>query len=378
MSPQMLGRGVGMNALVVAIGFTLGPVVASAVLTIASWHWLFLINIPVAILSIALSLRYLPDAAGGRQQFEAAPAALCTAFLGLLTLRLCSVENGGGAGLALLSVAVAAVCLVALLRVQRGHPAPMLAIDLLRVRAIGLSSLTSVCAFATQSLALVSLPFFLQGTMGLPVVATGLLLAAPCGLAPRRRADGGGGGPFERPWPVPARSLVQRRSPCAHRRNVGTGDDAPRIARTWRRRGRYCPSAGRLRRRIWTLSSPQHARDHEQGARKPKRRRERRGGDFTFDGADLRRGSCRPVLPLVACRGARDGAVARRRLCASRLRVQCDALAGEWQRRRRYNIRMKLAYAPLTPPPPPASSPSPPASLPAPARGTAPCSCASP
>jgi MFS transporter, DHA2 family, multidrug resistance protein len=176
--PQMLGRGVGMNALVVAIGFTLGPVVASAVLTTASWHWLFLINIPVAILSVALSLRYLPDATGGRHRFEAAPAALCTAFLGLLTLGLCSVENGGGAGLALLSVTLAAVCLVALLRVQRGHPAPMLAIDLLRIQAIGLSSLTSICAFATQSLALVSLPFFLQGTMGIPVVATGLLLAA--------------------------------------------------------------------------------------------------------------------------------------------------------------------------------------------------------
>lgn len=39
--PKMLGRGLSTHALVVAIGFTLGPVVASTILTVASWHWLF-------------------------------------------------------------------------------------------------------------------------------------------------------------------------------------------------------------------------------------------------------------------------------------------------------------------------------------------------
>jgi DHA2 family multidrug resistance protein-like MFS transporter len=176
--PRMLGRGLGTHALIVAIGFTLGPVVASAVLTVASWHWLFLINVPVAILSIALSVRYLPDVSGGQHRFEAMPAALCTAVLGLFTLGLCSVENGGGVALALVSVALAGLCLLALLRVQRGHPAPMLPIDLLKVRTIRLSSLTSICAFVTQSLALVSLPFLFQGAMGFSVIRTGLLLAA--------------------------------------------------------------------------------------------------------------------------------------------------------------------------------------------------------
>lgn len=176
--PHRLGRGVGMNALFVAVGFTLGPVIASMVLTVASWHWLFFINVPVAALSIALSLRFLPDAAGDRHRFEVVPATLCAAFLGLLTLGVCSVENGGGAGFALISVGLACLCLVLLLRRQRGHPAPMLAVDLLSIRVVRLSSLTSICAFATQSLALVSLPFFLQRSLGVSVVGTGFLLAA--------------------------------------------------------------------------------------------------------------------------------------------------------------------------------------------------------
>ena len=175
--PHMLGRGLGMNALIVAIGFTLGPVVASAVLAVASWHGLFFINMPVAALAIALSLRYLPDAAGDRHRFDVLSAALCTSFLGLLTLGVCLVENSVKFG-ALLSICISVICLAVLLRVQRAHPAPILAVDLLAIRIIRLSSLTSICAFSTQSLALISLPFLLQGALGVSVVRTGFLLAA--------------------------------------------------------------------------------------------------------------------------------------------------------------------------------------------------------
>lgn len=174
---HMLGRGLGTNALVVALGFTLGPVVSSAVLALASWHWLFLVNIPFAIPAVLLALRYVPSGANGSRRFEVGPAALCTAVLGFLTLGLCSL-NGGSAAEATLILFLAAVCFTVLLRLQRHHPAPMLAIDLLRIRLIGLSSLTSICAFVTQSLALVSLPFFLQGTLRISVVHTGLFIAA--------------------------------------------------------------------------------------------------------------------------------------------------------------------------------------------------------
>lgn len=176
--PGMLGRGIGTNALVVALGFTLGPIVASTVLAVAAWHWLFLINVPIALVSIALSLRYLPHAAGGRHRFDAPSALLCAAGIGLPTMALCVLDNGGNVGFGLSAAALGASCLWLLLRKQRGHPAPMLAIDLLGIRTVRLSSLTSICAFATQSLALVSLPFFLQGTLGVSIVGTGFLLAA--------------------------------------------------------------------------------------------------------------------------------------------------------------------------------------------------------
>ncbi|WP_322053231.1 MFS transporter [Paraburkholderia bannensis] len=176
--PTMLGRGLSTNALVVAIGFTLGPVVASTILSFASWHWLFRVNVPVAAAAIVLAAVYLPDVAGGRHRFESASAALCTAFFGLLMFGICMLENGGGSVPAIVCMLASLACAAALMRKQRGHPAPMLAVDLMAIRTVRLSSLTSICAFATQSLALVSLPFLLQGAFGMPVTRTGFVIAA--------------------------------------------------------------------------------------------------------------------------------------------------------------------------------------------------------
>jgi DHA2 family multidrug resistance protein-like MFS transporter len=174
--PDKLGHGISVNAMVVAIGFTLGPPLASAILSVASWHWLFLFNVPIGCVVIPMALRFLPNAAGTRHAFDHGAAALCAAVLGLLAFSFCVLGNSAGRSSALLAAAACVACLLALLKKQAGHPAPMLAIDLLKRPAIGLSSATSICAFATQSLAFVSLPFFFQNTLGVSLVSTGLLL----------------------------------------------------------------------------------------------------------------------------------------------------------------------------------------------------------
>jgi DHA2 family multidrug resistance protein-like MFS transporter len=54
--------------------------------------------------------------------------------------------------------------------------APLLPLDLLRIPMFSLSVGTSICSFAAQMLALVSLPFFLQGLLHFTAVDTGLLM----------------------------------------------------------------------------------------------------------------------------------------------------------------------------------------------------------
>ena len=47
--PQILGRGMGVNAMVVAVSAAAGPSIAGSILALGSWHWLFVINIPLGL-----------------------------------------------------------------------------------------------------------------------------------------------------------------------------------------------------------------------------------------------------------------------------------------------------------------------------------------
>ncbi|RQQ14239.1 MFS transporter [Burkholderia stagnalis] len=173
---KLLGRGVGLNALVVAVSFTVGPTVASAILSIASWHWLFLVNVPVGLLSIAMAAGTLPVTHRARHGFDMVAALLCAAFFALLILGLGTISHDGMTTSIMAEWIIAAICGYALLKRQARHPAPMLAVDLFRRPVFSLSAITSVCSFSTQGLAFVSLPFFLQAGLGNSQVATGFLM----------------------------------------------------------------------------------------------------------------------------------------------------------------------------------------------------------
>jgi DHA2 family multidrug resistance protein-like MFS transporter len=63
-----------------------------------------------------------------------------------------------------------------LLRRQKGHPAPLLPVDLFRLPLFTLSTLTAICTFAAQALAFVALPFYFESQLGRSAVETGFLL----------------------------------------------------------------------------------------------------------------------------------------------------------------------------------------------------------
>lgn len=174
--PHMLGRGIGLTSLVVGVAFAAGPTVASAVLALADWHWLFLINVPTGLLALGLALRYLPETPRSARRFDALAALLSAGFLAGLIY----VLNGAAQRMPwpqlTLAAALVAGCLFTLLRRQAEDPAPMLAMDLLRLPVFRLSAMTGISAFATQAIAFISLPFMFQGVLGYTAVETGLLI----------------------------------------------------------------------------------------------------------------------------------------------------------------------------------------------------------
>ncbi|HTI16862.1 MAG TPA: MFS transporter [Trinickia sp.] len=174
--PSMLGRGVAINAMVVAAASALGPTVASAVLAVAHWPWLFAINVPIGILAAAGAMKALPPNVLREGAYDYVSAVMNAFVFGLTIITI----DGAGHGESKVWIAVQALAVVVVgygfVRRQLTQSAPLLPVDLLKIPLFALSVATSVCSFSAQMLAFVSLPFLFQNTLGLTQVQTGLLI----------------------------------------------------------------------------------------------------------------------------------------------------------------------------------------------------------
>jgi DHA2 family multidrug resistance protein-like MFS transporter len=173
---RSLGRGVGYNALVVAVSTAVGPTVAAVVLSVGSWQWLFAVNVPLGVVAFVLAVRALPETARGLQRFDAGSAALNAVTFGCLIFGIGEAAHQASALVTVAVLAVAAVSGGILIHRELGLIAPMLPVDLYRRPMFALSSLTAFCSFSAQGLAFVALPFYFQTVLGLSAVQTGLLL----------------------------------------------------------------------------------------------------------------------------------------------------------------------------------------------------------
>jgi MFS transporter, DHA2 family, multidrug resistance protein len=174
--PNLLGRGLGRNAVVVGVSSAAGPTVAAAILGGASWQWLFLMNVPLGILALVIAIRTLPMTPRTGRQFDWAGAALNALTFSLLIIGVNGVRGGEGLTYPALLLGGAAVVGYVFVRHQITHAGSLLPLDLLRLPVFALSITTSVCSFAAQTLAYVSLPFYFHDSLGRSVTETGLLM----------------------------------------------------------------------------------------------------------------------------------------------------------------------------------------------------------
>ena len=173
---RLLGRAVGINAVIVSLAAAAGPTIASAILAVGHWRWLFALNVPIGLLAVSLAGFTLPHNRLQPRKLNWLGAALNAAAFGLLITGLQSLAHGEAAvlGFGLTGAGLAAGVL--LIRHERSRTSPLIPLDLLARPMFSLSVATSIISFTAQMMAFVALPFFLQGTLGLTAVETGLLM----------------------------------------------------------------------------------------------------------------------------------------------------------------------------------------------------------
>ena len=175
--PNMLGRGTGWMALTVATSAAAGPTIGGAILAIAHWSWLFMINVPIGVVDLVVSAKTIPrfPTTGSLRDYDLAGAIFIGLALSFFTL---GIEDIANQGRELVIAGCFIVCIVALASFiwrERHATRPLLPLELFKRPVFTLSSLTSACSFTAGGLAVVSLPFFFQAVLGRTPFESGLL-----------------------------------------------------------------------------------------------------------------------------------------------------------------------------------------------------------
>ncbi|MGV9277818.1 DHA2 family efflux MFS transporter permease subunit [Streptomyces griseosporeus] len=186
--PARLGRAMALLGLPILVGPVAGPVLGGRLLDSASWHWIFLVNLPVGAVALFLAARLLPRDAPADP--AAAPRLDVPGLLALspgLALLLYGLARGGergaftSAGVLVPTVAGAAlVAAFAARSLMIRHP--LLELRLLRDRAFAAGIVTLALFSCGYFGSMLLAPMYWQQERGLSASAAGLL-GAPTGLA---------------------------------------------------------------------------------------------------------------------------------------------------------------------------------------------------
>lgn len=170
---RRLGAAIGWNALAVALSSAAGPAIGAAILSGASWPWLFAVNLPLGFL-VLLASRALPHIRGTARRLDLLSVALNAGAFASFVIGAEMLPERPTLAVAL--IAAAAVALTALVRRERPKDAPLVPLDLLGADSFRISVTASVLCFTGVATGLVALPFYLQHGLGQDVWTTGLYM----------------------------------------------------------------------------------------------------------------------------------------------------------------------------------------------------------
>ncbi|MEQ6901287.1 MFS transporter, partial [Nocardioides sp. YIM 152588] len=166
-------------ALAGAVAAALGPALGG-ILVQASWHWAFLINVPVGIALVVVAVRVLPDPRHDDQvaRPDLVGAAGIAVSAGALVLALVQGEEWGWLSASTLAAVVVAAATAVLVVVRcRTHPVPVIDPALFRVPAFTAATTTTVLFNTAFGGALLGAILWLQAVWGYGALQTGLAIA---------------------------------------------------------------------------------------------------------------------------------------------------------------------------------------------------------
>ncbi|AJE41702.1 MFS transporter [Streptomyces nodosus] len=184
--PDDRARAVGLWSGFGGIGAAAGPFLGGWLVDGPGWRWVFLLNVPLALLCAPVAVRHVPESGGesapaeagrGRGRFDVLGAALGALALALVTYALTEAPNGSRT-VAAVTAAAGVAAGVAFVQVERRRAAPMMPLDIFASRTFTAVNLVTLCVYAAFG------GFFFLTALQLQVVAGYSPLRAGAALLP--------------------------------------------------------------------------------------------------------------------------------------------------------------------------------------------------
>ncbi|MFE7856689.1 MFS transporter [Streptomyces sp. NPDC057403] len=176
--PDDRGRAVGLWSGFGGIGAAVGPFLGGWLVDGPGWRWVFLLNVPLALVCAPIALRHVPESRDGRShgRFDVLGAALGALALGLLTYAL--IEARQGSAVVALTAVAGLVAGAAFVYVEKHSPDPMMPLDIFASRQFTAVNLVTLCVYAAFG------GFFFLSALQLQVALGWSALAAGTALLP--------------------------------------------------------------------------------------------------------------------------------------------------------------------------------------------------
>jgi len=184
---RVRGQALGMGATLTYLGLSAGPILGGWLTTHLSWHAVFYLNVPVGLLALGLSQRFIPNDVPrtSSAKFDVLGAVLFAVGLIALLTALNQGHAWGWASAAVITLLVASAgLLTGFVWWERRAESPMLDFGLFRERSFAAASVSATLSFISLNGLLFLLPFYLISGRGLSAASAGLTIAAlPAAMA---------------------------------------------------------------------------------------------------------------------------------------------------------------------------------------------------
>jgi len=178
---RVRGQALGMQATLTYLGLSAGPILGGWLTTHLSWHAVFYINVPVGLLALGLSTRFIPNDVPrtSSAKFDVLGAVLFASGLIALLTALNQGHAWGWVSAGILALlASSAGLLTGFVLWERKAQSPMLDFGLFRERSFTAASVSAALSFISLNGLLFLLPFYLITGRGLSAASAGLVIAA--------------------------------------------------------------------------------------------------------------------------------------------------------------------------------------------------------